>query len=102
MLRIVAWLPFLASPWAAPLYGIIQWGLEQIIVKFIYTPIHDEIVLRDVARQNFVNLAEFDKAFLKVKLIEKSPNYDERVKAVEDAHKALDNLALYNRRIYPA
>jgi hypothetical protein len=99
MIRIVTALPFLASGWAAPLLWAISTGLNWAVTKYIYTPAHDEIILRDIARVNFVNQGEFDKAFLAVKLADKSQlSFDAKVKAVQDAHTALDNLALYQRR----
>jgi hypothetical protein len=97
--RAVTAVPFLGWPVVGPLFA---WGLEYVLKRFVYEPLRDELVLADIASVNFVNAGEFQKAYLKVKLIDKTLPQAEKAKALNDAHQALDNLALYQRRTMPA
>lgn len=94
--RAVAALPFLGWPIIGPAFS---WLVTTFMVKFVYEPIANEIILRDIARENFENQAEFDKAFFKVKLIDKGTSTrEQRLKVINEAHESLDKFALYRLR----
>jgi hypothetical protein len=94
--KIVATLPNFLQPILSP---VVTYALSWVLTKYVYTPIKDEIILADIARINFENQAEFDKAFLRVKLMAgmNIPN-EEKIKVVVNAFQHLETVAKYQRR----
>ena len=66
----------------------------------MYEGVRDIANLADIARVNFERQEIFDQQFLKVKLIDAQAGatFEQKAKAVNDAHSALDQFALYQRR----
>jgi len=94
--RAVAALPFLGWPVIGPLFS---WGVTLAMQKWIYEPVRDTIVLADIARVNFEKVSEFDKAYLKVRLIDKSEvSREQKRKTLDEAHDNLVELARYRVR----
>lgn len=87
--------PFLGWLGLPIINPVFSWAVTFALSKWVYTPIREEITLREIARQNFVNQQEFERAFLKVKLVENTADIETRRKVIQDAFSALDNLALY-------